>query len=204
LTKTIEKHTIKSLDNCSENNMEDKMYFKKIIGSKCYLSPINPNDAEKFTEWLNNLNITVNLTLYNSVINTENEKTALEELSKDHNYSIIDIKNDELIGNCGFLDIDHLNQTAEVGIFIGNKNYWDKGYGTEALTLLLDYGFKALNLHNIGLKVYSFNKRAIKSYEKIGFKIIGKRRESLLRRNERHDIIFMDILDDEFYEKTRQ
>jgi RimJ/RimL family protein N-acetyltransferase len=169
-----------------------------MIGSKCYLSPINSNDADKFTEWLNDLDITVNLTL----INTENEKTMLEKLSKDHNYSIIDNKTDELIGNCGYIDLDHLNQTAEVGIFIGNKNYWNKGYGTEALTLLLDYGFKALNLHNIGLRVCSFNRRAIKSYEKTGFKIIGKRREALLRGKEKYDIIFMDILSNEFYENN--
>ncbi|MDR1605839.1 MAG: GNAT family N-acetyltransferase [Streptococcaceae bacterium] len=179
------------------------MYFKKIIGSKCYLSPMNSNDAEKFTEWLNDLDITVNLTLYNSIINTENEKAMLEKLSKDHNYSIIDNKTDELIGNCGYIDLDHLNQTAEVGIFIGNKNYWNKGYGTEALTLLLDYGFKALNLHNIGLRVYSFNRRAIKSYENAGFKIIGKRREALLRGKEKYDIIFMDILEKEFYENNK-
>jgi RimJ/RimL family protein N-acetyltransferase len=66
----------------------------------------------------------------------------------------------------------------------------------------LDYGFKALNLHNIFLRVYSFNERAIKSYENIGFKIIGKILESLLRGKERHDIILMDILHDEFYDKN--
>jgi RimJ/RimL family protein N-acetyltransferase len=176
------------------------MYFRKMIGNKCYLSPMNSSDAEKFTEWLNDLEVTENLTLYNSIINTQNEKILLETLCKDHNYSIIDNNTNELIGNCGFLDMDHLNQTAEVGIFIGNKNYWNKGYGTEALTLLVDYGFKALNLHNIGLRVYSFNGRAIKSYEKVGFKKIGKRREALLRKDERHDIIIMDILFNEFCE----
>jgi RimJ/RimL family protein N-acetyltransferase len=73
----------------------------------------------------------------------------LENLSKEHNYSIIDLETNELIWNCGFSEVDNLNQTGEVGIFIVNKSFWDKGYGTEALTLLLDYGFKALNLHNI-------------------------------------------------------
>jgi RimJ/RimL family protein N-acetyltransferase len=179
---------------------EAKMYFRKMTGNKCYLSPLNSRDAGKFTEWLNDLEVTENLTLYSSIINTENEKIFLETLCKDHNYSIIDNDTNELIGNCGFLDLDHLNQTAEVGIFIGNKNYWNKGYGTEALTLLVDYGFEALNLHNIGLRVYSFNERAIISYEKAGFKKTGKRREALLRKDERHDIIFMDILCNEFYE----
>jgi RimJ/RimL family protein N-acetyltransferase len=179
------------------------MYFKKLVGKKCYLSPVNENDAVKFTEWLKDLEITINLQLYNSVINVENERSFLNNLSKDHNYSIIDFEKDELIGNCGFLDIDYLNQTAEIGLFIGNKNYWNKGFGSEALTLLLDYGFKALNLNNVMLKVYSFNKRAIKSYEKVGFKIIGKRREALRRGKETCEIIFMDILEKEFYEESK-
>jgi len=178
------------------------MYFKKLIGKKCYLSPMDINDAEKFTEWLNDLELTSNLTLYNSVINIETEKEFMEKLSKDHNYSIIDIKTNELIGNCGFVELDHLNNVSETGIFIGNKNYWNKGYGTEALVLLMNYGFKALNLHNVMLKVYSFNERAIKSYEKIGFKIMGRRREALKRGIETYDIIYMDLLYKDFFEKN--
>jgi RimJ/RimL family protein N-acetyltransferase len=180
-----------------------KMYFKKMAGKKCYLSPMDANDAEKFAEWLNDLEVTVNLTLYHSVINTANEKALLEALSKEHNYSIIDNKTNALIGNCGYVDLNHLHQTAEAGIFIGNKNYWGQGYGTEALTLLLNYGFKALNLHNVVLRTYSFNERAIRAYQKVGFKIIGKRREALLRGKERHDIIILDILDNEFYENNK-
>jgi RimJ/RimL family protein N-acetyltransferase len=180
------------------------VYFRKLVGKKCYLSPIDINDAGKFTEWLNDLELTINLTLYNSIINVENEKVFLENLSKEHNYSIIDLETNELIGNCGFLNIEHVNQTAETGIFIGNKKFWNKGYGTEALSLLIDYGFKALNFHNIMLKVYEYNKSAIKCYEKIGFIPIGKRRDALYRNMERHNIIFMDILANEFYEKNKE
>ena len=175
------------------------MYFKKLTGKKCYLSPIDINDAEKYTEWLNDLEITRHLSIYHSIINTETEKTFLAELSKEHNYGIIDQSTNCLIGNCGFVDIDHVHQTAETGIFIGDKNYWSKGYGTEALWLLLDYGFKALNLHNVMIRVYSFNERAKKSYEKIGFKYMGKRREALKRGNEKFDILYLDLLYEEFY-----
>jgi RimJ/RimL family protein N-acetyltransferase len=177
------------------------MYFKKLIGKKCYLSPMDSNDTEKFTEWLNDMEVLINLQLYSGIISMENEKHFLENLSKEHNYSIIDMETDKLIGNCGFLEIDHINQTTETGIFIGDKNYWDKGYGTEALSLLIDYGFKALNFHNIMLRVYEFNKRAIKSYQKIGFRQVGKRREALCRNLERHNIILMDILPKDFYKK---
>ena len=178
------------------------MYYRKMTGKKCYLSPIDVNDAEQFTEWLNDLEVTENLTLYPQNINLEGEKDFLLKLSKEHTYSIIDNDSNKLIGNCGLIGIDHLNQTAEIGIFIGNKKYWSNGYGTEALSLLLDYGFKAQNLHNVSLRVYSFNERAKKCYAKTGFKTIGKKREALLRGNKRHDIIFMDILRNEFYEKN--
>ena len=177
------------------------MYFKKLVGKKCYLSPIDINDAGIYAEWLNDLEVTSNLTLYGSVINTETERSFLERLSREHNYSIIDMGTDKLIGTCGFVEVDHLNQKAETGIFIGDRNYWNKGYGTESLRLLLDYGFRALNLHNVMLKAYAFNERAIKTYEKIGFKIIGKRREALKRGNEMFDDIYMDILPGDFYPK---
>ena len=178
-------------------------YFRKMTGKKCYLSPIDVNDAERFTEWLNDLEVTQHLTLYPHIISVESEKGFLEKLSKEHNYSIIDINTNELIGNCGYVNLDHINQTAEIGIFIGNKEYWSRGYGKEAMSLLLDYGFKALNLHNVFLRVYSSNKRAIKCYEKIGFITIGKNREALLRNGERHDIILMDILQKDFSEMYR-
>ena len=176
------------------------MYYKKLVGNKCYLSPIDINDAEKFTAWLNDMELLQNIQLYSSVVSLESEKILLNDLSKNHNYSIVDIEKEQLLGNCGFFDIDHVNRTAETGIFIGNKDNRDNGYGTEALSLLIDYGFKALNLNNIMLKVYEFNKRAIRCYEKIGFRPMGKRRKALFRNLEQHDIIFMDILPNEFYE----
>ena len=175
------------------------MYFKKLAGKKCYLSPMDVNDAEIFTEWLNDLEVTANLNIFNSVMNVETEKDFLTKLSKEHNYAIVDLKTDKLLGSCGFVELDHLNQTAETGIFIGNKNYWNKGYGTESLQLLLDYGFNALNLNSVMLRVFSFNERAIKMYKKTGFKVMGKRREALQRSGKAFDIIYMDILKKDFY-----
>ena len=175
------------------------MYFKKITGTLCYLSPIDCGDAEQFTQWLNDLAITENLSMYHTMLTVEVERMLLAELSKQHNYSIIETRTNSLIGNCGFAAIDHLNQTAEAGIFIGDKNYRGKGYGTEALRLLLGYGFLALNLHSVYLRVYSFNQRALRSYEKIGFKMTGKWREALRRGPKTYDILLMDILDSEFY-----
>ncbi|QQO10286.1 GNAT family N-acetyltransferase [Breznakiella homolactica] len=178
------------------------MYFKKLTGKKCYLSPIDAGDAEQYTAWINDMEVMNTLRLASASIDLTSERELLAQLGKQHSYSIVDIATDTLLGNCGLMDIDYIQRTAEIGIFIGNRDYWDKGYGTEALTLLIDYGYKKLNLHNIMLRVYAFNDRAVKCYEKIGFKPFGRRREALIRNLEAHDIIHMDLLPGDFY-KTK-
>jgi RimJ/RimL family protein N-acetyltransferase len=147
------------------------MYFKKIIGKKCYLSPMNVEDYEKYTEWVNDMEVAAGLILASELIGPETEKLALERLSTSgYNFAIIDAEKDELIGNCGFPKLDHLNKAGEVGIFIGN----------------------------ISLKVYSFNQQAIKCYKKAGFKEAGRIREAKLISGKAYDEIFMDILDTEY------
>ncbi|MGM0420825.1 MAG: GNAT family N-acetyltransferase [Bacillota bacterium] len=174
-------------------------YFRKISGDKVYLSPINLEDITKYTEWLNDLEIALNLGHATAVYNQDREKEALEELIKTgHNFAIVEKSLDELLGNCGLMEIDNIHRSAELGVFIGNKNYWHKGYGTEAIKLLLDYGFNILNLHNIMLSVYSYNPHAIACYQKIGFQEIGRRREAVKVAGTRYDEIFMDILTEEF------
>ena len=100
--------------------------------------------------------------------------------------------------------IDYLNRSAEIGIFIGNKDYWSNGYGTEALSLLIDYAYRILNIHNISLKLFDYNERALKCYQAVGFQKIGAIRDGLIRNMEYHNIILMDILPTEFYEKNPQ
>ena len=175
------------------------MYFKKMIGEKCYLSPIDLDDAPKYAEWLNSEEVFKFLLAGPNVISLESEKEALLKLSKEHVYGIIDKENGILIGNIGLLNLNHLHKTSEVGIFIGRKEYWGRGYGTEALKLLMDYAFKVLGLENIMLRVFEYNERARKSYEKVGFKKIGVRRSSHYYDNKRHDEIYMDIVKRDFY-----
>ena len=173
-------------------------YFKQVIGKKCYLSPSDPEDAEKYCEWVNDLSITMHLEPTMS-ISVEAEKNIIRKLQAKHRiFSIIDLYTDELIGSCGLHDIDNVNGLAMFGIFIGRKDHWNKGYGKEATSLCLDFGFNVLNLHNIYLMVIDYNPRAIKCYEKVGFKTIGKRREARCFGGKRHDVIMMDILASEF------
>ena len=178
-------------------------YFKKMTGKKCYLSPINTDDVEIFTQWLNDIEVTQYLQLHFQNISISSEKEVVEKLAKSHNYVIVDLKEDKPIGVCGFSSINNIYRTAEVGIFIGDKTFHNKGYGTEALSLLIDYAYQSLNLYNIMLFVYEDNQRAIKCYENIGFKEMGKRRKARIFRQKTYDIIFMDIIPEDFYKAKK-
>jgi len=175
-------------------------YFKKLIGKKCYLSPITVEDAEQYCEWLNDFEIASNLLIFSQQLSLEKERVILQDMIKNNSqiFAIVNLETDKLLGNCSIFRINQRNRKAEVGIFIGDKKYWNKGYGSEAFTLLLDYGFNILNLNNIMLEVFSFNKQAFHSYEKIGFKVIGHRREALQIAGKKYDEILMDILASEF------
>ncbi|PJF44100.1 MAG: N-acetyltransferase, partial [Phototrophicales bacterium] len=93
---------------------------------------------------------------------------------------------------------DLRNRSSEVGISIGQPSYWDQGYGTDAMRVLLRYGFYEINLHRIELKVYSFNERAIRSYEKLGFQKEVVARQAIFRDGQYHDVIIMGLLRSEW------
>jgi RimJ/RimL family protein N-acetyltransferase len=102
------------------------------------------------------------------------------------------------IGISGLRDIDHARRRAEFVIFLGEQDCWGKGYGTETTRLMLNYGFSALSLHTIMLRVYSFNERGIRAYRRAGFREIGRWREAHRLAGRVHDIIFMDCLAADF------
>ena len=131
-------------------------YFKKIEGEKVYLSPMNLEDIEKYVKWMNDFSTTDGLGSSSKVTTFESERAWLINNmdKKEQQFAIVLKETDKLIGNCGFCDINHLHQKGEVGLFIGEEENRSKGYGTEALSLLVEYGFNYLNLKNIMLKVF--------------------------------------------------
>lgn len=174
-------------------------YFKKLVGEKIYLSPVSTDDAVKFTRWVNDLETTYNLQLAPQIISLEREQEFLEGMQKEgYNFAIVSRESDELLGSCGLLQPDLIQRTGELGIFIGEKKQRGKGYGSEAVRLLLDFAFNILNLHSVYLRVRSFNQAGIHTYKKIGFKEIGRRRECVFLGGQYFDEIYMDILDREF------
>jgi RimJ/RimL family protein N-acetyltransferase len=175
-------------------------YFKKIIGERVYLSPVNEGDAEIYTKWLNDNEVSRDLGNYNRLISLKNEREILMRMaSEGHNYAIVLIDGDKLIGNVGLLEIDYINRRATVGLFIGDVENRGRGLGTEALSLMVDYGFKTLNFRNIMLTVHSDNEKGIACYKKVGFREFGRRREAEFKNGRYFDLVYMDILDTDFY-----
>lgn len=174
-------------------------YIKKLIGEKCYLSPINPEDADRIATWSNDFEMSVFTGDVSDMISIEKQREYLEYMSNNgYSFAIIKKDTDEPIGICKLTQVDLINRKATLGIFIGEKSCWDKGFGTEATKLILDFGFNIINLKNIMLTVYSFNERAIKAYHRCGFKEIGRRRKSIIMGSKEFDEVYMDILSDEF------
>lgn len=176
-------------------------YFKKLVGDRIYLSPRNIEDVEKFTEWMNDFEVTDYTGRSGALVSLEGERKYLEENNNpEATFSIVTLDNDKLIGTVGLEKINRTNRTAVLGIFIGDKDYLSKGYGTEAIRLVLNYGFNYMNLHNIRLNLMSFNERALKCYKKCGFKEVGRIRENKFVNGKYYDTIVMDILSSEFGE----
>jgi len=170
-----------------------------IVGEGIRLRAISRDDLSLFTIWLNDPEVRRGLMHYHP-FSLEDEEDWFEGMRKrplEEHPLTIEIKvGDEWvsIGNCGLMGINWRVRECEFGIFIGEKAYWNKGYGTEALLLMLRHGFETLNLNRIGLRVYANNPRAIRSYEKTGFVHEGTLRQGHYQDGEYIDVHLMSIL----------
>ena len=144
-----------------------------------FLGPPLPVSKDEEEQWIRNT--------------WENRKKGFE-----YHFGIELKENHLLIGGCSLFAVHQINRSAELGIAIWNKQYWSKGYGQEAIRLLLGYGFNFLNLHSIYLLVNEDNPRAIHAYEKVGFTHSARHRESIFQDGIFKDTLLMDILENEF------
>lgn len=97
----------------------------------------------------------------------------------------------------GMIDLSGFNWHAGhcwVGIGLGEPEFWGKGYGSDAMNIILRFAFRELNLNRVNLNVFEYNPRAIRSYEKVGFKHEGVVRDWMAREGKRWDVVFMGIL----------
>ena len=103
-----------------------------------------------------------------------------------------------LVGTCAFSQLDGDNGSALFHITIGEKDTWGQGYGTEATRLMLDHAFGTLGLHRIALFVFEFNERAIRAYQRCGFVLEGRSRESIWRDGRWWDELAMSVLESDW------
>lgn len=181
-----------------------------IIGKNIRLRAIERDDIPRFVEWLNDPEVIAGLLINIPMSSWDETKwfEKLADLSPEKRPLAIDVRlgDDQWlhVGNIGLEMIEWTNRQAEFGIFIGRKEYWNKGIGYKAIELILKHGFETLNLNRIYLKVYETNLPAIHLYKKLGFILEGKLRQSLYQNNQYFDIFIMSMLHSEWNTKTTE
>jgi len=180
-------------------NMDIDKISPKLIGNKVILGPTREDLNDTYRRWIHDLDVGVYLFATHLFTHTQEEEwfEAQRKTGNVH-FTVYDKETGTPIGTTGFMRMSQVHRDAEFGIMIGEKEFQDRGYGTEATALTIDYGFNALNLASIFLRVHEFNKRAIRVYEKIGFKRIGVRRRAYFLGGKFHNDIFMDIVPEDF------
>jgi RimJ/RimL family protein N-acetyltransferase len=174
-----------------------------IIGDGIRFRGIERDDLPRFVEWFNDPEILQGVSMFLPMAMWEEEGwfEALADRPQAERPLAIEIFSDGSwvhIGNLGLFDIDGRVHSAEVGITIGEKEYWDQGYGTKAMKLLLKHGFETLNLNRVALRVFAHNARAIRCYEKVGFVEEGRLRQAHYHDGKYVDIIWMSVLREEW------
>lgn len=180
-----------------------------IYGGRVRLRAVERGDIARFHEWVNDPEVTRGLALYlpMSLVDEENWFNSLTKRDQKEKPLAIEAlkgKNWKLIGNCGVFDYDAVNSSAELGILIGDKSEWNKGYGSEVMTLLARHCFETLNLNRAFLRVYTDNIRAVRAYEKAGFVLEGRLREAVYKFGKYEDVLIMSVLRSEWVSRKKE
>ncbi|MEO8357301.1 MAG: GNAT family protein [Chloroflexota bacterium] len=176
-------------------------------GKLVRLSAFDPDEMSKaFPRWY--LNSEYVRLLNSSARVMQSPKAALKWMEEEvgemspasYFFSIRTLADDKLIGELGLDVFNWSGRDAFVGLGIGETEYWGKGYGTDVMNVLLRFAFTEINLRRVTLTVFEYNPRAIRSYEKAGFRHEGRVRQMLNREGRRWDELFMGILREEWLE----
>lgn len=172
-------------------------------GERVYLRPVGMEDVEVYYQML--FNPEARRFTGTQKAFTREEISAYIESKRNDSSSVLLLialrENDQVIGDVQIGGIDRNNRNAYIRIAIDSSKFQGKGYGSEAMLLMLDYGFGILNMHRIELNVFAYNARAIHTYEKLGFQREGVQRQALYYNHEYHDSILMSMLADEYRER---
>ena len=182
--------------------MTEPIFRPEIIpGERIFFSQPQPEDLPALARWFADLEMTLYLGRAGHSYTLADERGWLENFNKEpgvKHFAIIAREGNQYIGNVSLMQIDTHNGSAVLGIAIGEKSAWGKGYGTEAVRLMCEYGFTFLNLYSISLWHVGFNQRGHHAYLKAGFKEAGRLRNARLFDGQRYDDVLMDITRDDF------
>jgi RimJ/RimL family protein N-acetyltransferase len=174
-------------------------------GELVRLSAVDPDEAGKaFTRW--NRDSEFMRLLDSNPTSLPSQRGMQKALERDlenqksdrHWFTIHALVDDKLLGDIN-LFVDHwAGRDAFVGLGIGERDFWGKGYGTDVMKVILRYAFTEVNLRRVTLNTFEYNPRAIRSYEKAGFRHEGRQRQFLNREGKRWDLLYMGILREEW------
>lgn len=173
-----------------------------ILGDAVRLRPIDREDLPRFVRWFGDPEVRRYLQAYLpfSLAQEERWYEGLLERMADDQAVVLAIETLEgvTIGNIGLHRINWKDSSAELGIVIGEKEYWGQGYGTDAILTFLRLAFQEMNLHRVFLRVDADNPRAIRCYDKCGFEREGRLRDTIFREGRYRDQFVMSVLAPDF------
>ena len=193
---------------CQKANLGTKIVTKThdadafIEAASFYLRPVEEDDyINHFQAWVNDQEVTHFMWRGTMPSSKADAIDAFHEIRKSDNdveFAIVAKDSGETIGFTGLHEVNNIYRSAEFRILIGEKSYWGKGVGTEALKFLCAYGFETLNLNRVSLGVNGANAGALKSYEKAGFITEGSLKQAIYRNGQYYDVTMMRLLKDEY------
>ncbi|OGW13377.1 MAG: hypothetical protein A2035_01680 [Nitrospirae bacterium GWA2_42_11] len=173
----------------------------KITGERIYLRILTPEDVNKdYVEWLRDEEITQFLEIRWKVFTLEEIRgyvSLMNESPDDFLFGIFLKGNNEHIGNIKVGEINQMHRFGSVGLLIGNKNMWGKGYGTEAIRLATQYSFEEFNLNHLKAGMYSDNKGCYKAFIKAGYREVGRYKNSRFYKGVYVDEILLERIKNE-------
>lgn len=161
------------------------------------LTAPRPDDAEEMARWAQRSEYLRNVDTDWAVPQTAEQIRSRGNAWRSHNaveYRIRTLADDSLVGFIALFNMEWNNQSGMLAMGIGDPANRGKGYGTDALRVMLRYAFQELNLHRVFLDVIAYNEAAIRAYERVGFVLEGRMREGVYRDGKRYDRLIMGIL----------
>ena len=177
-----------------------------VVGERVALGPLRRDMIPAYVRWMNDFTATRGIAMQSRPMTAEAEEAWYADAAAVKPdavvFTIYEVDGWRPVGNGDLREIDHLSRTATLGILIGEPDARGRGLGTEAVRLLLDYGFRALGLANIWLAVYEYNLAGRRAYEKAGMTLVGRRRESRWHLGQWWDECYYEALAEDFPESA--